>query len=244
MATYMLFSTLQVAAQNYPQCVYHYFKNKKVSTSQCFDKENRWGKATAYNKLGKIIYESELRHVGGSSSVAFSYYPDGAVEKARWHSAPDAGIQWYNTTTTFSPDGSVIKTEENNYDMSTRVQLMKEPVEYKPQTQKPETASCAAIYSTEYYYINKCKFPVLVQALRIGNPNDAKTVVVTVGDTVKGGSFIMAEQFVELADYYSFSAIPTKNLKRRSYNVSLYRLPAYKQANKETRAYFYVVTNK
>ncbi|WP_133162434.1 hypothetical protein [Flavipsychrobacter stenotrophus] len=233
-------ASLHISAQEYQVCVYHYFNNKKVSTSQCFDKDKRWGKALAYDKTGKIIYEKELRRVAGNSSVDFTYYPDGAVSRAQWHSAPDAGIQWYNSTTYFSKDGTIEKVEENSYDMTPGLKELKVPGEYTPQIKKQEAARCGAIYSTEFYFINKYKYPVNITATRKGNAADIKTVTVNPGDTAIGGSFIMTEQFVELSDYYTFSAIPTKTRKGRSYSIVLCKVPGFETISKATRRYHYV----
>jgi hypothetical protein len=48
-------------------------------------------------------------------------------------------------------------------------------------------------------------------AIRKGAPKDIKALVVQPYDTVKGGEFIMAEQFVVLSDYYEFSVKPVAN---------------------------------
>jgi hypothetical protein len=40
---------------------------------KCFDTNKRFGKATAYNKTGSIIYEKELRTIGGHASVEFTF---------------------------------------------------------------------------------------------------------------------------------------------------------------------------
>jgi len=49
-------------------------------------------------------------------------------------------------------------------------------------------------------------------AERKGNPKDIVALVVHPSDTVKGGAFIMAEQFVELANYYDFTAKPVAEI--------------------------------
>ncbi len=104
------------AARDYTNCTRHYFKNRKLSTSQCYDADHRWGKAIAYSSKGTIIYEKELRRVAGHSSVNFSYYASGAVKRAEWSSAPDGGIQWYSSVTDFAENGTITSFSENNYD--------------------------------------------------------------------------------------------------------------------------------
>jgi hypothetical protein len=106
------------AGGEYPLCKHTYFKGtKKVSTSLCYDKDNRFGKATAYNRKGEIIYEKSLRKIAGHSSVTFSYYSDGAVSKACYSDAPDAGIQWYKSDTWFKNNGTIDHVTEQSNDM-------------------------------------------------------------------------------------------------------------------------------
>ncbi|GAA4462228.1 hypothetical protein GCM10023093_08400 [Nemorincola caseinilytica] len=105
-------------AQEYTRCSYKYFVHGKgIATSQCYDKDGRWGKAKAYDRTGKEIYSRELRTVGGHSYVEFSYYDrSGAVKTARWSSAPDGGIQWYRSYTEFSEDGKIVNETKDSYD--------------------------------------------------------------------------------------------------------------------------------
>ncbi|MBC7553352.1 MAG: hypothetical protein H7257_05190 [Taibaiella sp.] len=46
------------ALANDNKCEYHYFRDKRISTATCYEKSN-FGKATAYNKTGEIIYEKK-----------------------------------------------------------------------------------------------------------------------------------------------------------------------------------------
>lgn len=239
---------MPVWAQEYSKCAYHYFSNKRVSTSECYDKDNRWGKAIALDKNGKVIYEKELRHVGGNSSVVFTYYPNGAVSSAKWHSAPDAGIQLYNSTTYFSVDGKIERVEENNYDDAPGRHLKQPPGEYTPQTNPPinppHVEPCSAIYSTEFYFINHLPFSVTVTTNRKGNIADTAHIIIPKGDTVKGGNFIMTGNFIEISQYYTFNARPTKTHKYRSYNIAVYQIPGFRSIGRETRRYYYVITQK
>ena len=204
--TILLILAISASAQEqYTQCQYHYFGNKHISTSQCYDKDGRWGKARAYNKAGKQIYEAELRRVAGHASIEFDYYPEGAVSKAKWHSAPDAGIQWYNTTTYFDRSGNIPNVEHNDYDHSpgTTVQLPRLPATVTPQ--KQATIACAAIYATEYWFINRCKYPVVVTVVKTGAYATQKNITVAAGDTIKGVEVINAEQFVDIPQQFAFS---------------------------------------
>lgn len=210
----LLLSTGAQAQERYVRCTYSYFKNsKKISTSLCYDDDGRWGKARAFNTDGKEIYTAELRRVAGHASVEFTYYPSGAVAKAHWHSAPDAGIQWYNTTTFFDQDGNITSVEHNDYDQSPTTTLPRLPATVPV---KQATLKCAAIFVTEGWYINKCPYPVTITAVRTGGSNEQKKVTVAAGDTVKGLEYINAEQFADVAQVYAFSAQPaTRRYMRR-----------------------------
>jgi hypothetical protein len=85
--------------ENYP------LKNVLIRT-------NGLAKQLHTNKTGNVIYEKELRTIGGHASVEFTFYPNGALNKASWSSAPDAGIQWYNSTDIFSEDGKLVSHTE------------------------------------------------------------------------------------------------------------------------------------
>lgn len=239
----LLLSSVSGLAQNsYPKCKYSYFKNsKKVSTSQCYDNDDRWGKAKAYDKNGKVIYEAELRRVAGHASVAFSYYPTGALAKAEWHSAPDAGIQWYNTTTWFDQDGNITNVEHNDYDNSPTTTFSPR----RPATVpiKQETIKCAAIYVTEGWFINRCSFPVLVTSIRSGQADERKQVTVAPGDTLKSLEYINAEQFADLRQVYAFSAQPALHKHSRRQVLTRW-LPPTQPATSVKRYYMVIETLK
>lgn len=217
-----------------------------TSTSQCYDKNNRFGKARAYNIKGEKIYERELRKVGGNSSVWFTFYKNGAVQKAEWSSAPDAGIQWYKNVTTFSEDGTQLSSVDNNYDDHVTIHQPyvpeKEPQKPSPaaDTTKPksETMTCAVIYSNEFWYINHSSQKVIITAVR--NKDEFFTTVVSKGESVKGGSFILAQQYDAPEKHFSFSVQPLNTKAKEKFTISL--LPELTNTVKEgVRRYYYEV---
>ncbi len=231
-------------AQDYPKCSYHYFKNGKIATSECYDANNRFGKAKAFNKRGDVIYEKEIRKIAGHSYVQFSYYPDGAVQKAEWSSAPDGGIQWYSSMTYFSQDGTITEETENDYDNSPgkllRYTQTKPPVitSKKPDTAK--TIACAVIYSTEFWYINNIRRPVIITATR---GQEQFNTVVHPKETQKGGQFILAEQFEDPLKYYHFTVAPKYANDKNHYTLK----PAPgkpEQASKAVRRYYLEVVKE
>jgi hypothetical protein len=234
----LLCYTSRAQKKSYPDCRYSYFKGHKVSTSECWDAQKRWGRSTAYNVAGEVIYENEIRRIAGSSSVAYKYYQSGAVMQADWHSAPDAGIQWYNKTTYFSEDGRITQETENNYDhMLTPIAPFRPTVKEQPRKKDtPATASCAVIYSSEMWFINTTPYTVTVEVKRNYQPSEVYKVILKKGEKAKVGQLVLAEQFDDPTKFYSMTASTSKPGK------ALIILPSKakpQQASKEVRRYFF-----
>ena len=85
--------------------VLHYFADGRVSTKESMDADGRWGHSWAYDRSGETIVDRATRTVAGHARVHFEYHPDGGVSKAEFSDAPDGGIQWYRSITTFDPEG-------------------------------------------------------------------------------------------------------------------------------------------
>lgn len=176
-------------------CVYTYFqKTKRVSTSICINPDGREGQALAFDQNGKEIYRAHERRFGGSEGTDFSYYPDGAVRKAEYHSAPDAGIQWYRSVTEFSPEGVVTNFWKDSHDERVTIFRQEEtnPIVAPPKT---ETVACAPIWVSEAWFINDSRYAVRVTGAYTGSIADPKQVLLAPGDTVRGGGFVGAAQF-------------------------------------------------
>ncbi len=175
-------------------------KKGSVSTSECYEHNSSFGKSRAFDKDGKIIYEKEIRKVGGHSYVLFDYFDNGAVKRAEWHDAPDGGIQWYSSVTTFSDDGKVISEHEQDYNTSPSTVLKTRPggLQQKPAPEKPQPSQsmkCAVIYSSEFWFINTMPYPVIVHVESKSKGGISFTVNLNKGATAMGGSRILAEQF-------------------------------------------------
>ncbi len=240
----LCFSAL-AAQHDFPNCQTTYFKNGTVSTTQCYDKNNRFGKARAFNLKGEKIYERELRKAGGHSTVSFTFYKNGAVQKAEWRSAPDGGIQWYSNVTAFAEDGTLLSSVDRNYDDGVTVPLKHTPNPESPVTKtgdtanmKQETLTGAVIYENEFWYINHSGQKLIITAVR--NRNEFFTALVSKEGSVKGGSFILAQQFDTPDKYFSFSVQPLNNKAKQKFTVSL--LPELTNTVKEgLRRYYYEI---
>lgn len=198
----------------------------------------RWGKAIAYNIHGKQIKEWSLRKIAGHSSVSFSFYKNGAIKKAYWSSAPDGGIQWYKSTTYFDENGKITREDKDSReglnDPFNRKQLQ------QPTIKTQEVATCAVIYSSEYWFTNTTRSTVSVVAKHKYRNDESSSVILKPGATLKGGYLIEAERFVPPDKYFTFYA--TQNDRRRKKQlivVSSHRKP--ENTTKESRKYFYEV---
>ncbi|MBX2906732.1 MAG: hypothetical protein KF744_11885 [Taibaiella sp.] len=233
-----------VFAQKYPKCSYTYFKGGKIATSQCFDPDNRWGQARAFNKAGEVIYEKELRHIAGHSSVTFSFFENGGVRKAEWSSAPDAGIQWYHTTTWFSEDGKVEKEDHNNWDdhhvtVPPGRQLPPTTKTPRPAPTKTETMECAAIWVSECWITNTAPYSVIVSASRKGGKMiETHTITLRPRQSMKIVEMPGAQMFNEPSAFYELTAKSVKSpASRKLIVLPSSRLP---ENNSPTvRRYYY-----
>ena len=237
----MLLCSLEMTGQEpYPVCDTRYFGgNRYVSTSICYDKDQRKGVAKAYDLHGKKIYEKEVRRIYGTASVTFSYYENGAVREARYHSAPDAGIQWYNTDTHFAPDGTITAEEHNDYDMLNHLRAPEREAPAIKENKKSETAYCAFPFTTEYWYVNCTRYPVIAVAQRKGNSRDLKATVLQPSDSAKGGEVIVVQQFVDPADYYDYSVLAAPGHPKRKFRIT--QSPDYTNKEKMSRRYYYLI---
>lgn len=195
-------------AKDFPDCNRHYYLvGHSVSTEICYDENGRWGKATAYDRTGKVIYERELRRVAGHSSVEFYYYKSGAVKKAYASSAPDGGIQWYRSTTFFSEDGVITnETKESHEGITSLPRQVTLPIVERKKQQ--EVATCAVIYVSEIWATNTTPYPMQLTVNRKYTGAESHVLKVAPGETVKAGELIAAEHFDDPAIYYDMKAVP------------------------------------
>ncbi|MES2702586.1 MAG: hypothetical protein V4649_08110 [Bacteroidota bacterium] len=237
--------SLQAIAQK-EECEHHYFRNKAISTSACYGKGFNSGKARAFDKSGKVIYEKGIRKFAGHSYVQFSYYESGAVKKAEWSDAPDAGIQWYKSVTTFGEDGKVTGYTEQSHDGLRNVSPLKTMPDtgYKPpvvtprQPKKKEIVACAVIYSSEIWFINRSKQAAIVHADSKSAGGESYTVRLKPGASAKAGAMIQAQRFENPERFFYFSAVPEVEGKRRLPQITF---DHEEQDGKEKRRYYFEV---
>lgn len=218
----------------------HYYKTGQLSTIVSYDKDNRWGKAIAYNKAGKQIYEWELRRIAGHASVHFSYNSEGGVEKAEWSSAPDGGIQWYHTTTYFNPDGTINHEVKDNWDDRVTVpnELKQTYVVLPPE---PKPIRITINYTTEYWFINRTPHRIKITATAKDSTGKQQTYRLSFNDSLKGGTITQTNNpDIDPQQFYNFTAEPIKKKHKTDYLIL--RVPAdYPKQAVERRVYYVVL---
>jgi hypothetical protein len=186
--------------------VLHYHATGEVSTREWMDVDERFGLSTAYDRSGREIFRFGTRRIGGHASVDFSYHANGAVSKAEASDAPDAGIQWYRSTTTFDDQGNRTGFSEQGHDdldhipaPSTTFAPPEEP--FGP-TEEPvrmeEVTICQKLFVNEVFVVNSTKETALIRCTpRQPSPAfPAGEHLLAGGDTLRLGSYTIGERFI------------------------------------------------
>ncbi len=180
--------------------VLHYFTNGKVSTKAWMDKDQRWGRSWAYRPDGSVIVEHATRRIAGHASVHFTYHANGAVSKAEYSDAPDAGIQWYRSTTTFDEQGNKTGFTEQGHDdrgiiPGPGVRWTQEPDVPTPVEQQVMTEQ--RLFVTEVFVVNASKHTcrLKVTAERPSPALQSSEHTMAPGDTIRIGSYSTGELY-------------------------------------------------
>lgn len=232
------------AEKDFPDCEKTYFTSGQLSTQKCYDKAHRSGKAYAYNKKGKVIYEKDLRAFAGHASVYFTFHPNGAVKRADWSSAPDAGIQWYSSRDEFSEDGNLIYHTVQNYD--DYIQLRAPLYDKRKDTEiivKPGKNDTIITdkKKVETWFINHTWYPVTVIAISKTTQKEVSEEKIMPGDSVSIVSYDFSTKNNEPSRKYKFELIPyTTNSQLKPVVKSIRR----KIKPNKNVVYYYTVENK
>jgi len=175
-----------------------------------------WGYARAYNQAGQLIYHWEIQHFAGSSQLAFSYYPSGAVQTAHYTSQPDGGIQWSDMTHFFDEFGAIIRVEDLSSDSRGNPNITIQPDVVES---APEKAQCAEIVETNVYLVNLTSFRkrVVLKPRRPYNEFKANEVYPLKNDTLFIGSYIDAQVYSPVNQ--TIDIIIPENPKRKPLTV-------------------------
>jgi hypothetical protein len=191
--------------------VLHHFNSGQVSTKEWTDKNGYWGRSWAYKRSGEVIFQGETRRVAGHASVRFSYHPNGAVSRVETSDAPDGGIQWYKSTTTFDADGNKTGFDEygrDNHGPIPRpgIRIITEP---EPPMPKQEVAICQRMFQSELFVVNPTNAAVRV----VATPKETSpglpggTWTMAPGDTIRIGTFSKGEVWPEWKSMVQLSIV-------------------------------------
>lgn len=157
-------------------------KNGKVSTLETWDQAKRWGQLKGYNSQGVELFSHSLRSFGGHAYAQIDYYPNGQVSKIYFSDAPDGGIQYYNSTTTFDENGAQTGFYETKY--PNELELIKpyveevkpQPVKKEPAKEetvkeepKPEVVECAILFKNYFEVQNATSSKVTLKINALPN---------------------------------------------------------------------------
>ncbi len=180
--------------------VLHYFTNGKVSTKAWVDKDNRGGRSWAYRPDGSVLSEHQTRRIAGHASVQFEYHPNGAVSKVEYSDAPDAGIQWYRSTTTYDENGVKTGFTEQGHDNDGIIPGPGVRVTQKPEVTEPyqqEVVREQQMFVTEVFVLHTlntaCFITVKAAQRSPALPDGHYTLVPR--DTLRVGTYSMGELF-------------------------------------------------
>jgi hypothetical protein len=182
----------------------HFHATGEVSTREWMDAADRFGLSTAYDRSGKEIFRYDTRRIGGHASVHFSYHPGGAVSRAEVSDAPDAGIQWYRSITTFDQEGNRTGfTEESNELMERTYTQPIGPTE-EP-VRMPEVAICQQLFLNEVFLVNATRHAgkATVKALRPSPALRDSEHTLAPGDTLRLGTYTIGQAFAPPGDQLS-----------------------------------------
>jgi hypothetical protein len=223
--------------------VLHHFKNGGVSTKEWIDKDHRWGRSIAYDLAGKEILSYHTRRVGGHASAHFSYHPNGAVSKVEVSDAPDAGIQWYKSTTTFDEEGRQTGFFEYGRDNDGIIpRLSPEPQKPVVPVYEQEVVECQKMFVNEVYLVNATRQAgkARVKALRPSPALKDSEHTLAPGDTVRLGMYSMGETFDPPDKHLSVEIRRALLNRKKAAALGVLRTHPL-QVNAEHRRYYLVV---
>jgi hypothetical protein len=182
--------------------VLHFHATGEASTKEWWDVNGHWGRSWAYARDGKVIFEGQTRRVAGQASVRFSYHPNVAVSKVETSDAPDGGIQWYKSTTTFDAEGTRTGFTEYGRDNDGPIpRVTVQPREpYRPTEsphKEPDVAICQRMFTNEVFLVNATRQAgkAKVKVMRPSPALKDSEHTLAPGDTVRLGSYSVGERF-------------------------------------------------
>lgn len=225
--------------------VLHHFKTGELSTKEWRDKNDRFGLTTAYDRAGKEIFRFGTRRIGGHASVHISFHANGAISKAEASDAPDAGIQWFRSTTTFDDQGNRTGYSEDSHEdlvrpsvIFTQPEQPLSPVVPQP----PHTAvPCQRMFVNEVFVVNGSSWPVEI-TVEPKDPSPAlvgSKFILPAGGSQLVGTYSVGETFVSPVQRMQVTGkVTNKRGKQRQVGVLMME---ERQVDPQRKAWFYHV---
>lgn len=225
--------------------VLHHFKTGEVSTREWRDKDDRFGLTTAYDRTGKEIFRFGTRRIGGHASVHFSYHSNGAISKAEASDAPDAGIQWFRSTTTFDDQGNQTGYWKESHEDLMRPSVIftqpEEPISPIVPQPVPTVVPCQRMFVNEVFVVNGSSWPVEI-TVEPRDPSPAlqgSKIVLAAGESRMVGTYSVGETFVSPVQRMKVVGMVTnKRGKQRQVGVLMME---ERQVDPQRKAWFYHV---
>ncbi len=232
-----LFASAQIGRQELHtdsgSVVLHFFENGNVSTKEWWDPDGRWGRSSAYDRDGIEIFGYGTRRIGGHASVSFRYHDTGGISRADVSDAPDAGIQWYKSTTTFDELGVNTGFSEQGHDNDGPIPGL---VTIKP-------AEGQRMFVNEVFLVNRTRHAGRAK-VTAKHPSPAlKDALHTIapGDTIRLGAYSMGAQFPSPGDHVEVEVMQALLKPKKRIPMATFAIEAF-QVSPEHRRHYLVIT--
>lgn len=225
--------------------VLHHFKTGEASTREWRDKDDRFGLTTAYDRTGQEIFRFGTRRIGGHASVHFSYHANGAISKAEASDAPDAGIQWFRSTTTFDDQGNQTgywkESHEDLLRPSVTLRQSEQPLSPVVPQPPPTVVPCQRMFVNEVFVVNGSGWPVeiMVEPRDTSPALQGSKFVLAAGESRMVGTYSVGETFVSPVQRMKVVGMVT-NKKGKQRQVGVLMMEE-RQVDPQCKAWFYHV---
>ena len=226
MKHFLLFVTVLCALQysRAQNCTYTYFQNGQKASERCLDTYRR-GNARVFNLEGKMIGEWMLSQSGYHANVRFSFHANGMIHQAHFSARPDAGIQWYKSTTTYDKNGVKIGFTEDSHDRFKRIIQPTITPQKKPNIppqKKPKKKATPKTCTSELWLDNRTGKNVVIAITKNGSDTPQKYTL-KIGERLKVGEISALGTYKEPMDAFSIAILKPsgKPLSNTSYGPLL-----------------------
>jgi hypothetical protein len=213
--------------------VLHHFTEGGISTREWTDPDGRWGKITAYAPDGREIFAYHTRTVGGHASVQLQYHASGGISRAEVSDAPDGGIQWYQSTTTFNEQGEQTGFSERGHGNDGPI----------PRVTFMEPRPSQRMFVNEVFLVNRTRHAgrAKVTAKRPSPALKDGQHTLAPGDTIRLGMYSMGEAFPPPPDQVDVHVSQTLLRPKKRASVATWTLNEA-QVSEEHKRWYLVVS--